>query len=148
MSDQAPVPAAIAVSNLIPMLHVMDVEKSLAFYGLLGFAEQNSLRTPQGRMFWASAACDRAEVMFAQADGDPDPTQQAILLYLYSSDVAGLREHLLASGLFDGGTFCGAAGPNNGRRVVFEVTYPQYMPSGEIRVADPDGYCLLIGQLD
>jgi hypothetical protein len=31
---------------------------------------------------------------------------------------------------------------------VSEVTYPPYMPKGEVRVDDPDGYCLLIGQED
>jgi len=30
--------------------------------------------------------------------------------------------------------------------VVFEVTRPHYMPEGEVRVVDPDGYGLLIGQ--
>jgi hypothetical protein len=31
---------------------------------------------------------------------------------------------------------------------VSRITYPDYMPKGEIRVEDPDGYCLLIGQSD
>jgi len=40
-----------------------------------------------------------------------------------------LREHLVASGVR-----------------VSPITYPDYMPKGEIRVDDPDGYTLLIGQ--
>jgi hypothetical protein len=30
---------------------------------------------------------------------------------------------------------------------VSEIGRPFYMPNGEIRITDPDGYCLLIGQL-
>jgi hypothetical protein len=29
---------------------------------------------------------------------------------------------------------------------VSAISYPDYMPKGEIRVDDPDGYTLLIGQ--
>ena len=32
-------------------------------------------------------------------------------------------------------------------RVVFEVYHPNHMKDGELRVADPDGYCLLVGQI-
>jgi hypothetical protein len=42
-----------------------------------------------------------------------------------------LREHLLASGI-----------------AVAGITYPSYMPKGEFRLADRDGYVLLIGQND
>jgi hypothetical protein len=28
-----------------------------------------------------------------------------------------------------------------------EIHHPHYMPAGEIRVVDPDGYVLLVGQL-
>jgi len=31
---------------------------------------------------------------------------------------------------------------------VSAITHPAYMPKGEVRVDDPDGYCLLIGQVD
>ena len=146
--------ASCAVHRLIPMVHVGDVERSLAFYALLGLAREDSLKDERGRTCWGSAAsadrsgvAGKAEVMFAQADPDPVPEQQAILLYLYSPDVVTLRSHLLTSGLHDGGRYTGCVGPNNGRSVVFAVARPDYMQTGELRVADPDGYCLLIGQL-
>jgi hypothetical protein len=31
---------------------------------------------------------------------------------------------------------------------VFEIVPRFYMPAGELRIHDPDGYCLLVGQLD
>jgi hypothetical protein len=67
--------------------------------------------------------------MFARASEPVIPSQQAVLFYLYSPDLIALREHLLASGVN-----------------VSPITYPEYMPKGEIRVEDPDGYVLLIGQ--
>lgn len=56
------------------------------------------------------------------------PAGGALLSLLARSDA--LREHLLASAL-----------------PVSPITYPDYMPKGEIRLEDPDGYVLLIGQV-
>jgi hypothetical protein len=47
---------------------------------------------------------------------------------MYTPDLAGLREQLLA---------CGVKVP--------PIGYPEYMPSGEMRIADPDGYVILVG---
>ncbi|HEY7982127.1 MAG TPA: hypothetical protein VID19_11655 [Candidatus Eremiobacteraceae bacterium] len=49
---------------------------------------------------------------------------------MYVADVIALRKRLTAVGI-----------------TVTDVTYPDYMPKGEIGVVDPDGYCVLIGQL-
>jgi hypothetical protein len=141
-------PDAACVRNLIPLVHVADVEASLAFYALLGFVTGDTMKDDRGRTHWGSAASNKAEIMFAQADPDPVPEQQAVLFYMYVVDVAALRAHLLASDLHDGGAYCGQCGPNKGRRVVFEVSRPDYMAAGELRVADPDGYCILVGQLE
>lgn len=137
-----------AVHRLTPMLHVADVERSVRFYALLGLKPCEIMRDPAGRAFWAMMGEGEATIMFAAADGPVNPQEQAVIVYLYSKDVAALRTHLLAGGLHDGGTFCGAPGPNGGRSVAFAITRPHYMPDGEMRVADLDGYCLLIGQLD
>lgn len=136
-----------AVNRLVPFAHVADVEASLAFYALLGFVPQRVLRDAQGRAFWALAQSGKAEIMLAQADGPIDAGQQAVLFYMYTTDLATLRRHLLENRLHDAGTYSGAPGPNNGRRVAFEIAHPHYMPAGEMRVVDPDGYVLLVGQL-
>jgi hypothetical protein len=136
-----------AVNRHVPMVHVASVDDSIAFYALLGFSPVNTLKDPRGHCFWARCSSGPAEIMFARADGPVDPTQQAVLFYMYSPDVAALRAHLLQQGLHDGATFRGQPGPNDGRRVVFAITRPDYMPAGEVRVSDPDGYCILIGQL-
>ena len=138
---------AARVQRLVPMLRVADVERSLRFYAHLGFETSDKLVHPGGVMLWAFARSRAAEVMFACAEEAVVPEEQGALLYLYSEDVAALRSHLLAAGLRDGGPYCGQKdAPASG--IVFELTRPPYMPDGEIRVADPDGYCLLIGQLE
>ena len=140
------------VYRVVPYLHVADVEQAVGFYAALGFDEDGWYRKSNGQAIWASVKYlgpggAAAEVFFARADAPVIPEQQAVILYMYSRDVQSLRSHLLACGLHDGGEYCGQPGPNNGRRVVFEVYHPNHMKGGELRVADPDGYCLLVGQI-
>jgi hypothetical protein len=130
------------------MAHVKDVDAALAFYSLVGFEPVNTLQDHSGRTFWAMARSGSAEIMFAQADGPVDPAQQAVLFYMYTADVRALRQDLLDKGVADGGVFRGQAGTGDGCRVVFAVSHPDYMRAGEVRVSDPDGYCILVGQLE
>lgn len=58
-----------------------------------------------------------------------DANAQDVLFYPYAKDLKSVREVLLANGI--------AAG---------EICFPEYLPDGEFRVADPDGYTLMIAQ--
>jgi catechol 2,3-dioxygenase-like lactoylglutathione lyase family enzyme len=117
------------VTGLIPMAHVANVQRSVDFYKYLGMEVRGSLRTPSGDLQWVHLASDQADIMFARASEPVIAGQQAVLFYLYAPDLIALRNHLLASGV-----------------KVSPITYPDYMPKGEIRIDDPDGYTLLIGQ--
>jgi len=117
------------VTGLIPMVHVQDVQRSLDFYRLLGMEVRESLRNSSGVLQWIDLVRERAQLMLTRASAPVVAGQQAVLFYLYSPDLPALREHLLAKG-------------SN----VSSITYPEYMPKGEVRVEDPDGYVLLIGQ--
>jgi len=121
--------AKAKVTGLIPMAHATNVQRSANFYKHLGMEIRGSLRTPSGELQWVHLGCDQADLMFARASEPVIASQQAVLFYLYSPDLIALRAHLLASGV-----------------KVSPISYPDYMPKGEIRVDDPDGYCLLIGQ--
>lgn len=136
-----------AVHGLVPMAHVLNIQQSIEFYALLGFRIRSRFEHG-GRVVWAWLESGTAHLMLSAASGPIDAGQQAILLYMYSNNINGLRAALLAGGLMDGGKFGAGPIPGDGRRLVFEPTNPHYMPEGEIRVADPDGYCLLIGQAD
>jgi hypothetical protein len=119
------------LQGLIPMAHVADVQRSADFYALFGMEVRGSLRSPEGPLQWAHLSCAQAHIMFARASGPIIADQQAVLFYLYSPDLIALRDHLLSTGV-----------------KVSPITYPNYMPKGEIRLEDPDGYVLLVGQAD
>ncbi|HYD16572.1 MAG TPA: VOC family protein [Candidatus Nanoarchaeia archaeon] len=128
------------VGYVVPMMHVMDVERSVKFYEMLGFTAAEVLRHDDGKAFWAYLACHRgrpekrttenesAAVMVTQAGHPVDATVQGALLYMYSPDLVGLREKLVAGGV-----------------KVSEIVPRFYMPKGEMELTDPDGYCVLIG---
>jgi len=116
------------VTGLIPMAHVADVQRAVDFYRLLGMELRGSLKAKGGVLQWAHISCEQADLMVTRAS-EPVPSQQAVLFYLYSPNLVALREHLIAAGVG-----------------VSSITYPEYMPKGEVRVEDLDGYVLLIGQ--
>jgi catechol 2,3-dioxygenase-like lactoylglutathione lyase family enzyme len=117
------------------MVHVADVERSAAFYRRLGFEIGNRVPregTPHWAWLYAPAAADwrrGPNLMLARTGRPLQPEAQDVLFYLYASDLVALREKLLAEGMKVG-----------------EITYPDYLPKGEFRMDDPDGYCLMIAQ--
>jgi catechol 2,3-dioxygenase-like lactoylglutathione lyase family enzyme len=118
-----------SVTGLIAMAHVADVQRSVDFYRLLGMEARGSLRNTSGTLQWVHVGREQAELMFTRASEPVIASQQAVLFYLYSPDLNALREYLLQNGV-----------------QVSAISYPAYMPKGEIRIEDPDGYVLLIGQ--
>ena len=108
-----------------PLLHVGEIEKSIQFYELLGFATIDTDRcNPLG---WARLHCEGGAVMFLRAEEPAPAPTHPVMLYMYTPDLTGLREQLLASGV--------QAPP---------IKYPGYMPSGEMTLADPDGNIILV----
>jgi hypothetical protein len=129
-SAEDPVLAGARVARLVPFVFVGDVDRSVAFYRLLGF-EVTATFEPQGRLSWASLESGGAVLMLALADSPIDPASQAVLFYLYAPDLVGLRDHLVSQGLTPGEIVDGSPGP-----------------AQEMRLDDPDGYCLMIAQID
>lgn len=117
--------------SLVAYAHVADVQRSIAFYADLGFAEANRV-VPDGQAapVWARLSSEKADLMVGLASGPVDASQQAVLFYLYFDDIVDTRDALLARGH--------APGP---------IQYPFYMPGGECRLLDPDGYVLMLAQI-
>lgn len=136
-----------SVNRLVPFVHVADVEASLMFYALLGFTPVNAMRDRHGKMYWVLAKSHAAEIMLARASGPIDAEQQAVLLYMYSPDLNTLRSGLIEGGLRDAGVYRGTRRPGDTTRMVHEIAHPDHMKGGELRVIDPDGYVILVGQL-
>lgn len=136
-----------AIQSFVPYIHVASVQASIDFYLRLGLV-LDSRFGPDGDPFWARLKRPGCDLMLARASAPVDPRVQAALFYLHVDDVAAFRIAMLASGLQDGGAYAGAREgefPRSG--VVYEATYPHHMPAGEVRVHDPDGYVLLVGQI-
>ncbi len=148
MSDAA---KRFGIQRVVAYLHVADVARSIAFYETLGM-ECRARMGPDGKPFWAAMRCAGGDLMLGQADGPVDPRVQAVMFYLYAPDLDELRRYLLEGGLRDGGEYVGAPSvggdefPRSG--VVFTIKHPPYLPTGEMRVHDPDGYVLQIARLD
>jgi catechol 2,3-dioxygenase-like lactoylglutathione lyase family enzyme len=107
------------------MLHVAHIESSIKFYERLGFVTVDTDRTkPLG---WARIHCEGGAIMFLRAEEPMDGTAGRLHLCMYSPDLIALREKLLADGVN-----------------VSAIKYPPYMPSGEVKITDPDGYTVLV----
>lgn len=121
-----------AIERLIPLAHVASVPASTAFYEKLGFEITNSMVSPEfgDDPHWAYLQSGGAALMVALAGEPVVAKDQAVLFYLHTADIVSLRDSLSSAGV-----------------PVGELDYPEHMPGGEMRVTDPDGYALLIGQL-
>lgn len=131
--DLVPAPSGapvVPVARSVPFVQVADVEAAIAFYALLGFAVAAEHR-PEGRRVWASLRAQTAELMVAETEEPVDPAAQGVLFYLYTADLDGVRRHLRAHGHVAGPIADGSPGPRR-----------------EMRVDDPDGYCLMIAETD
>jgi hypothetical protein len=81
-------------------------------------------------MAWARMHCQSGAVMFLLAndpENPPNPEKTTVLFYLYTDDLPALREHLLGQGV-----------------ECPKIAYPNYLPSGEMMLRDPDGYGVII----
>ena len=114
--------------QLVPMVFVADVERSIAFYSQLGFEVGNTFAAEAAtKPTWAWLQSGDAQLMLAAASHPVVADQQRILFYLYTDDVPAARSSLIEAGLEPEA-----------------ITTPFYAPRGEFRLVDPDGYVLMI----
>jgi len=114
--------------HLVPLLAVADVERSITFYGQLGFELGNAFApSDAAKPTWAWLRSADAQLMLAAATKPIIPAQQSVLFYIYTEDVASAHATLTAAGLNPG-----------------PIATPFYAPRGEFQLTDPDGYALLI----
>lgn len=118
------------IRNLVPMLHVADVGQAIAFYARLGFVVAHTHHEPEvsASPVWAwLQSAGGADLMLALGERPIAPSAQRTLLHCYCDDVEEMHAQLESAGVDVG-----------------EIETPFYCPTGEFRVADPDGYCLMI----
>jgi catechol 2,3-dioxygenase-like lactoylglutathione lyase family enzyme len=118
------------VRDLIPFVHVGDVARSIDFYELLGF-ELKDTYGHDGRLDWAALESGDAQLMLARASAPIERERQAVLFYLYADDLAALRDQLRANNIAVGEIVDGSPGP-----------------AREMGLADPDGWCLMVAEIE
>ena len=123
---------AVSTRQLVAYAHVADVERSIAFYADLGFRVANRV-VPEGGSapVWAWLESGNANLMVGLASGPVDAGQQAVLFYLYHDDIRQAHAELERLGHRPGA-----------------IAHPFYMPGGEFRLHDPDGYVLMLAQTE
>ena len=121
---------ADAVSDLVPFAHVADVDRSVAFYERLGFEAADAV-VQEDRRVWAFLERGDARLMVAEADEAVDPGAQAVLFFLYTRDLDGLRARLVSDGVPAGAITTGNPGPDR-----------------QMEVVDPDGYVLMVAEIE
>jgi catechol 2,3-dioxygenase-like lactoylglutathione lyase family enzyme len=156
MSTRTPAPSGPEnprpVNRVVPFAYVADVERSIAFYELLGFLARRIERGAGGRVEWVwlespeTGPGGPAALMLGLSSLPIATVAQGIFFCMHCADARAMRSHLLAHGLRDGGVRTGSPGADREPSAVFTMVYPAYMPGGEFHVHDPDGYTILIGQ--
>jgi catechol 2,3-dioxygenase-like lactoylglutathione lyase family enzyme len=116
---------------LVPYAHVADIQRSIAFYQQLGFSVANAHPEDSKTPIWVWLNAGKANLMLSAASAPIVASEQAVFFYLYVHDVKAFRDRVIEAGI--------AAGP---------LEHPFYLPLGEFRVHDPDGYGVTVAQLD
>jgi catechol 2,3-dioxygenase-like lactoylglutathione lyase family enzyme len=126
------------VNGIVAMIRVADVMNSAKFYRDLGFQIGNAVPRERPPFHWAWLYQPKAPnwktganlmLVSGEVPGTVESKAKTVVFYLYARDLKSLREKLLAGG-------CN----------VSEISYPEYLPEGEFRLQDPDGYTLMIAQ--
>jgi hypothetical protein len=134
-SASSPEPSKPPITGMVAMIHVADMERSANFYRLLGFEIGNKVpKTGQPHWAWLSAPKSAnwkhgPNLMLTRTGRPLNPDAQDVLFYLYAADLVALRNELIAHGVKVG-----------------DIHHPEYLPAGEFRMHDPDGYCLMLAQ--
>ena len=119
------------IKALVPLAHVADMSRSIAFYGKLGFTVTNQVvAAGEAHPNWVWLQCEKAELMLARATAPVVAVEQAVLFYTYCDEVEATHVALAGAGLAPG-----------------RIGRPFYNPGGEFRVEDPDGYVIYVAQI-
>jgi catechol 2,3-dioxygenase-like lactoylglutathione lyase family enzyme len=113
--------------SLVPMMAVVDVERSIEFYSHLGFEVGNTFTPDRAtKPAWAWLQSGDAQLMLSAAS-ESIAGKHTVLFYVYTDDVAAAHAALVDSGLNPG-----------------PIATPFYAPRGEFEIIDPDGYVVMV----
>ncbi len=115
------------VQSMIAVTYVKDIGASRAFYELLGLRESASGR--EGASAWSVVRHGEVSVLLAMTELAPDLPPLPMLCYLFYEDIGAVTAVLDQAGV-----------------PVIRTGHPPHALGGEVRVLDPDGNTVLLGQ--
>jgi predicted enzyme related to lactoylglutathione lyase len=118
-----------AVQSMIAATYVRDIDASRAFYELLGFREQSAGKAATSA--WSALQHNGHSVLLASTQPPLDLPRLPLLFYFYLDDLDAVASAL------------GTAGVE-----VTEAGHPPHALGGEVKILDPDGNTVLLGQLE
>jgi catechol 2,3-dioxygenase-like lactoylglutathione lyase family enzyme len=117
------------LQSMVAVTYVRDIETSRAFYGLLGFHEEQSGAGPDSG--WLVLQQNAHSVLLASTQPPLAIPPLPLLFYFFVDDLDAL-----VSGIRGTGTQADHLG------------YPPHALGGEVKVVDPDGNTVLLGQAE
>jgi catechol 2,3-dioxygenase-like lactoylglutathione lyase family enzyme len=115
------------VQSMIAVTYVKDIDASRAFYELLGFREQSSGQA--GTSAWLVMRHGQVSVLLAMTGQAPDIPPLPMLFYFFYDDLGAVTGALERAGV-----------------PVTRTGHPPHALGGEVKVLDPDGNTVLLGQ--
>lgn len=121
------VPMTAALESMVASTYVRDLDISREFYELLGFRELSTGRAPTSG--WCYLHLGGHYVLLATTRPPLDLPQLPLLFYFFFDDVDAVAAALRAAG-----------------RTAVHLGYPPHAAGGEVKILDPDGNTVLLGQ--
>jgi catechol 2,3-dioxygenase-like lactoylglutathione lyase family enzyme len=115
------------VQSMIAVTYVRDIDTSRAFYELLGFREHTSGKA--GISGWSVMRSDQVSVLLAMTEPAPGIPPLPMLFYFFYEDLGAVVGALDRAGV-----------------PVTRTGHPPHALGGEVKVPDPDGNTVLLGQ--
>jgi catechol 2,3-dioxygenase-like lactoylglutathione lyase family enzyme len=115
------------VRSMVAATYVKDIDASRAFYKLLGFAEHSSGKA--GASAWSVMQHEGVSVLLASTGPALDIPELPLLFYFFYEDIEALVGMLERAGV-----------------PVIRTGHPPHALGGEVKVLDPDGNTVLLGQ--
>jgi catechol 2,3-dioxygenase-like lactoylglutathione lyase family enzyme len=115
------------LQSMVAATYVRDIDASRAFYGLLGFQEQSAGKAPTSA--WSALHCDAQSVLLTSTSPPLGIPPLPLLFYFYFDDVDAVVRAIEAAGV-----------------EAVHMGHPPHALGGEVKLADPDGNTVLLGQ--
>src|SRR6201986_229774 len=115
------------VRSMVAAAYVKDIDASRAFYGLLGFREHSSAKAEDSA--WSVMQHEGVSVLLAAAGPALDVPALRLLFYFFYDDIEAVAGVLEEAGV-----------------PVVRTGHPPHALGGEVKVLDPDGNTVLLGQ--